>query len=67
MVVLVPSAVDHGFESRSGQTKDYDIGVYCFSAKQAIRGETGLLQIGRMFPSGETYLSAGFSFSELSQ
>ena len=59
MVVLVPSVLDHGFESRSGQTKDYDIGIYCFSAKQAI--------IRIMFPSGETYLSAGFCFSELSQ
>jgi hypothetical protein len=40
--------LDHGFESRSGQTKDYDIGIYCFSANQAI--------IRIMFPSGETYL-----------
>ena len=29
------SAVDHGFESRSGQTKDYKIGMCCFSAKHA--------------------------------
>ena len=26
-------AVDCGFESRSGQTKDYEIGMCCFSAK----------------------------------
>jgi hypothetical protein len=31
--VLVSSAVDRGFESRSGHTKDYEIGMYCFSAK----------------------------------
>ena len=31
--VLASSAVDRGFEPRSGQTKDYKIGIYCFSAK----------------------------------
>jgi hypothetical protein len=31
--VLTSSAVDLGFESRSGQTKDYEIGICCFSAK----------------------------------
>jgi hypothetical protein len=30
---LASSAVDHGFESRSGKTKDYKIGICCFSAK----------------------------------
>ena len=33
--VLTPSVVDHGFEARSGQTKDYKIGICCFSAKHA--------------------------------
>ena len=33
--VFASSAVDHGFESRSGQTKDYKIGICCFSAKHA--------------------------------
>ena len=33
--VLASSAVDHGFESRSGQTKDYTIGICCFPAKHA--------------------------------
>ena len=32
--VLAMSAVDRGFEPRSGQTKDYKIGIYCFSAKE---------------------------------
>ena len=32
---LVSSAVDRGFEPRSGQTKDYAIGMCCFSAKYA--------------------------------
>jgi hypothetical protein len=33
--VLASSAVDRGFELRSGQTKDYKIGISCFSAKHA--------------------------------
>ena len=33
--VLASSAVDRGFEPRSGQTKDYKIDIYCFSAKHA--------------------------------
>jgi len=31
--VLASSAVDRGFEPRSGQRKDYKIGIGCFSAK----------------------------------
>ena len=33
--VFTSSAVDRGFKSRSGQTKDYEIGICCFSAKHA--------------------------------
>ena len=33
--VLFSTAVDRGFEPRSGQTKDYKIGICCFSAKHA--------------------------------
>ena len=33
--VLASSAVDHGFKPWSGQTKDYKIGICCFSAKYA--------------------------------
>jgi hypothetical protein len=33
--VLASSTVDRGFEPRSGQTKDYKIGICCFSAKHA--------------------------------
>ena len=33
--VLALSAVDRGFESQSGQTKDYKIGICCFSTKHA--------------------------------
>ena len=31
--VLVSTAVDRLFKPRSGQTKDYEIGICCFSAK----------------------------------
>jgi len=31
--VIAASAVDRGFESRSGQTKHYEIGIDCFLAK----------------------------------
>jgi hypothetical protein len=33
--MLASSAVDRGVEPRSGQTKDYKIGICCFSAKYA--------------------------------
>ena len=33
--VLASCAVDCGFEPQSGQTKDYIIGICCFSAKHA--------------------------------
>jgi hypothetical protein len=34
-------AVDCGFEPRSGQTKDYKVGICCFSAKYAaFRGKS---------------------------
>ena len=34
--VLASSTVDRGFEPRSGQTKDYKLGICCFSAKHAV-------------------------------
>ena len=33
--MVVSSAADRGFETRSGQAKDYKIGICCFSAKHA--------------------------------
>ena len=33
--LLASSGVDRGFESRSGQIKDYKIGICCFSGKHA--------------------------------
>ena len=33
--MLASGAVDFGFEPRSGPTKDYKIGICCFSSKHA--------------------------------
>ena len=33
--MLTSNAVDRGFELRSGQTKDYEIDICCFSTKHA--------------------------------
>ena len=33
--VLGSGAVDHGFEPRSGQTKDFKMDICCFSVKHA--------------------------------
>ena len=59
--VLASSAIDRGFDRRSCQTKDYEIGICCFSAKHAVLGErakTGWLGNRIMCPSGATCLSA---------
>jgi len=66
--VLASSAVDHGFESRSGQTKNYKIGICCFSAKHAAlkrRAKTGWLGIRIMCQSGVTLVPAGCCISGL--
>jgi hypothetical protein len=34
--MLASSVVDRGFDPRSGQTKDYKIGICCFTAKHAV-------------------------------
>ena len=42
--VLASSVVDREFEPRSGQTKDYKIGISCFSPKYAtLRSEQRLV------------------------
>jgi hypothetical protein len=35
--MLASSVVDRGYKPRSGQTKDYEIGICCFSAKRSIK------------------------------
>ena len=45
--VFASSAVDLGFEPRSDQTKDYKIGICCFSAKHSAlksKSKDGLTQ-----------------------
>ena len=55
-------------DSRSGQTKNYKIGICSFPAKHAPlrrKRKTGWLGIKIMCPSGATCLSADCCFSEL--
>ena len=60
--VLASSAVDRGFEPQSGQTKDYNIGICCFSAKHAALARKSKRLVdsepGQCVPSGATCLSA---------
>jgi hypothetical protein len=56
--MLASGAVDRGFEPQSGQTKDYKIGICCFSAKHAaLRRKTDCLKIRIICPSGATCLA----------
>ena len=63
--MLASSAVDRGFEHRSGQTKDYKIGICCFSAKHAavMRKNKDWFRI--MCQSGATCLPVDYCFSKL--
>jgi hypothetical protein len=45
--VLNSSAVDRGLEPRSGQTKDYEIGICCFSAKHTTLGRKSKYWLAR--------------------
>jgi hypothetical protein len=62
------SAVDRGFKPRSGQTKDYKIDIYCFSAKHtALRRKIKDWFAGNQANVSEwaTCLSADCCFSDL--
>jgi len=64
--VHASSVIDRELESRSGQSKDYEIGIWCFSAKQAVlrrKSKTGWLRIRILCLTGATYLSAHCCFS----
>ena len=66
--VLVLSVVECGVEPRSGQTKDNEIGISCFSAKHAAlrrKSKDWLVGIRIMGQSMATCLSADCCFSEL--
>ena len=59
--VLASSAVDGGFEPRSGQSKDYKNDICCFPVKDAAlrrKTKTGWLRIRILFPTVATCLSA---------
>jgi hypothetical protein len=69
--LLALSAVDCVFKPRPCQTKDYEIGICCFSAKHAAlrrereRAKTGWLGIRIMCPIGAICLSMDCCFSKL--
>ena len=68
--MLTLSVVDRDFEPRSCQTKDYKIGICCFSAKlshRSLRATIGWLGIMIICQSGVTYLHADCRVSELAQ
>ena len=60
--LLDSSTVNRGFEPRSGQTKDYNIGMSCFAAKHAAlriksknwftRNQDNVSEWGNMFIRG---------------
>ena len=59
------SAIDRGFESRSGQTKDYVIGICCFSSKHAVlrrKSKDWLARSQDMCPSGDDMTIRGLLF-----
>jgi hypothetical protein len=56
------SVVDCGFEPLLGQTKDYKINIYCFSAKYTVRTKTGWLRIRIMLSEWSDMLIRGLLF-----
>ena len=68
VMVSVPAStmVDRGFKPLLGPTKDYEIGICCFSAKHTqLRRKSCGLGIRIMCPSGATCLSTESCCSEL--
>jgi hypothetical protein len=63
--VLAPIVLDRGFEPLADQTKDYKIGICCFSAKHATLRSQNKDGIRIMCPSGAACLIANCCFSEL--
>ena len=63
--VLVSSVVDRWFEPRSGQTKDYKIGICCFSTKHAAlrrKSKEWLAQIQNNVSEWSNMSTSGFLF-----
>ena len=66
--VLVSSALNRGFEPRTGQTKDFKIGICCFSAKHTAlrrKSKDWLARNQDNVSEWGTCLSADCCFSEL--
>ena len=66
--VFASSAVDREFEPRSGQTKDNQIGICCFSTQHAAlrrKSKDCLARNQNNMSSGATCLSTHCCFSEL--
>jgi hypothetical protein len=59
VTVLVWSMVDHGSKTRSCQTKDYKIGICCFSSKHAA--------LRRKSKNWQNQESLGFFFGEFNK
>ena len=52
--MLTSNVVDRWFEPRLGRTKDYKIGICCFSAKQRLFGSESRCLTGCCCFSGQT-------------
>ena len=66
--VLASSAVDRGFKPQSGQTKDYKIGIFCFSAKHTAlrrKSKDWLTRNQNNVPEWSDMSTRGLCFSEL--
>jgi hypothetical protein len=64
-VPVASSAVDRGFEPRSGQTKDYKSGICCFSAKHAALRRKSNDGIRIMYAPFSLYIVLGKRLYEL--
>ena len=66
MVSVVTTVLDCGFKPRSGQTKDYEIGIAASlpcTQHEGVRTKTGWLRMRIMCPSGVTCLPTDCCFS----
>ena len=66
--VFASSAVDRGFEPQSGQAKDYNIDICCYSAKHALamgKSKDWLVRNWMICPGGAICVSTDLCCSEL--
>ena len=67
--LFTSSVVDREFDSRIGQTKDYEIGICCFSAKYTMfrskSKDRSALKSKIMCPSGATCSPTDCCFSKM--